>query len=448
MESRAGVRRFSQADAQRCLNNKKLVMFGNSNTRTLFIALESLLRGTPMMSRTAAKQMCDNSRTNHHCWTRIPTSGTRIQTDKHTMNLNASSDQKNEGILAVNGSISLRYFSYTKGLYDAELRDRLLREEAEEEQPPPLASRTLLRGSEKVEGALSLTSSSWRWPADIVIGNSGLNSIQLYDDPVWEKEHRGNTQNLARLVADWLLAPVATTGAMVANTSTATPSLKSSEVLAKSSSGGMRNRHEGAHEQKKGPLAHEAEAGDGNTEEEDDPGCDARQDVGMSDKVFLWHLTTPVCENQPHFRRYRYNAKHWRHRSLDAINKAVRRSNDYAWQAMRLAADMLTAATAGAAEQQQQAATKEGIRRRSDDTVGANHWSCDHRAPQGSKNRILVLDGWGMVAGSYNESSQDEFGGAEKGRWVRELCPYYDDPLHHRFMDREMVQLLLNSVCP
>ena len=302
--------RFSQEEALRCLANKTLVFFGNSNTRTLFIALESLLRNTPMMSRTAAKQLCDNSRTNHHCWTTIPI------------------DE------SVSSLVTLKYFSYTKGLYDEELPRKLAQEE----------------GTEHDGGR----------PADVVIGNSGLNSIQNFDDRVWEREHEASVPKMSSFIESILRDP-------------------------------RRNK------------SYEGTAR-----------CDQYNKSESSRPVFVWHLTTPVCENQPHFRRYRYNAKHWRYRSIETINKAVERSNAFATRSVNLAAE---------------SSTQRG---------GA---SCG--------GRVMVLDGWSMLAKSAMISAA---GGSDSSRRTRrdvmkDLCPYFDDPLHHRFMDREMVQLLLNKYC-
>lgn len=153
-------RRFTQREALRCLANRTIVMFGNSNTRTLFIALESLLRGTPMMSRTAAKQMCGNSRTNHSCWTSVHWS----DGPDGTVTVAASQPQTDRGAASF---VDLKYWGYTHGLYHEELDHKMAHEKA---------------------------------TADIVIGNSGLNSIQNYNDRVWAKEHAESIPKLRQFV--------------------------------------------------------------------------------------------------------------------------------------------------------------------------------------------------------------------------------------------------------
>lgn len=250
-------KRFNSDAAWRCLAGKQILMYGNSNTRTLYIALEALLRNKPMTSRVAAKQLCDNSRTNHSCWATI------------------------EGREGGRSPIQMQYVSYTGDLYhDKLLEDRL--------RQTPMVQ----RGS-----------------VDFIVGNSGLNMIQLQDDRILLENHKTNVPKLRRFV----------------------------ESLSNSS---------------KKPI-------------------------------FVWHTTTPVCENQPHFKRYRYNAKHWRYRTLDQINAVIAKSNEIASRVFSVA--MTT--------------------------------------------RVVVIDGWAMLMASAG------------------LCQYFEDPLHHRFLDREIVQIFLNEVC-
>lgn len=253
--------RFSQSDALKCLQGKNILFYGNSNTRTLYIALEALLRGAKMTSRVAAKQLCDNSRHNHSCWANV-------------------------SVGVVSGSvyrpIVMHYVSYVDDLFHESLPKKLAQ--------IPFVSRK---------------------EADFVIGNSGLNVIQLLDDAVFLRAHRANAAKLRSFSASF---------------------------------------------------------GDQAT--------------------FVWHKTTPVCANQPHFKRYRYNAKHWRYRTLDQINKAVASSNAIV-----------------------------------EETLIAR------------KPALLVLDDWSMVSRQVAHDQKD-------------LCPYFEDPLHHRFLDREVVQVFLNEVCP
>lgn len=59
--------------------------------------------------------------------------------------------------------------------------------------------------------------------------------------------------------------------------------------------------------------------------------------------------------------------------------------------------------------------------------------------------RVMLLDSYAMMmqrpAGGGGDAEA-----AGKSR-PQMLCPYFEDPLHHRFLDREVVQLLLNQYC-
>lgn len=255
-------RRFSQIDTLRCLSGKNVLFYGNSNTRTLFIALEALLRGAKMTSRVAAKQMCDNSKWNHSCWANVSIDS-----------LDDSDHFK---------PVVLHYVSYVDDLFHERLPKKLLEISFVKERR-----------------------------SDIVVGNSGLNMIQLQDDSAVLRAHRANAPKL-ELFSRTFFGPQST---------------------------------------------------------------------------FVWHKTTPVCANQPHFKRYRYNAKHWRYRSLEQINKIVASSNAVI-----------------------------------DATLVAKRPS------------LLILDDWSMIVNQSEEHRID-------------VCPYYEDPLHHRFLDRELVQVLLNEIC-
>lgn len=411
----ATPRRFTQADALQCLQGTSIVLFGNSNTRTLYIALEALLRGMPMMSRTAAKQLCDNSRTNHHCWTHIPGPGGG----------GAGGDISNS---SSSKGIALRYFSYTKGLYDDELRVKLAQAEAAEAHGLSSSSSSGHR-------------SAMRRPPDILVGNTGLNSIQLYDDPVWEQEHRRNQDKLAAFVADYTVPP------NVKGQQQQQQHVSSANAAAAPNSIPERAGHEAPCAATDGGGAPPSPPRDG----------DGQDGVPLKRRppLFVWHLTTPVCDNQPHFTRYRYNAKHWRHRRLAAINAAVVASNRHAVGAMEAAAQTTARhSTPGPGAPAHAAGQRSTVSPASTTSCARNASSLNSAAA----GRILLLDGWGMVTGT----SQLEAPGGDGEppaalpasrpphalpAWVPALCPYYDDPLHHRFLDREMVQVLLRHYC-
>jgi hypothetical protein len=102
-----------------------------------------------------------------------------------------------------------------------------------------------------------------------------------------------------------------------------------------------------------------------------------------------WHTTTRLCEHQKHFTKYKYNPKYWSGRSLPAMNAAVASSNALA--------------------------TK--------------------RLAEMTKPQVGVVDGAALVSPERAAASG------------LDICPHYDDPLHHRFLDRELVQIFLNAWC-
>jgi hypothetical protein len=109
-----------------------------------------------------------------------------------------------------------------------------------------------------------------------------------------------------------------------------------------------------------------------------------------------WHTTTRLCEHQPHFTRYKYEAKYWSGRSPAAMNSAIRKANELAVARLR----SITSAPSGG-------------------SVG-------------------IVDGGALV---------EPDGAAVRSAHRGGVCPHYDDPLHHRFLDRELVQIFLNAWC-
>lgn len=156
-------RRFSRDDAMQCLRGARLVFVGNSNTRTLYTALEALLRGTPMMSRLGAKQLCDNRQTNHSCWAVISGEG---------------ADER----------VSMHYISYIRDLYDAELEERVAK--------PFGFSKGL---SERTAD---------RHHRDVLFFNTGLNVIQGQHDSQWMPEHNKNAPRLGEFIRRFLVQGV------------------------------------------------------------------------------------------------------------------------------------------------------------------------------------------------------------------------------------------------
>ena len=276
-----GFHHYTQHEALTCLQGKYVLFYGNSNTRTLFTALEALLKNSSMMSRLAAKQKCDNSKYNHSCWTRVEGIPRELSAHRHRSSRieEGGADRAPAEGPTPYAPIHLFYWGYVHEIYHPSMEAKMESQKA---------------------------------IADVVIGNSGLNVMQKLPDGVWEKAQRKALPLLNRFARSFT--------------------------------------KEGS--------------------------------------VFYWHTTTPLCENQPHFRRYKYHPKFWSGRSLATMNRAVMRHNEIIRHGLELSA------------------------------------------------RVRLLDGAETVKGLVGEQ-----------RAVGLLCPHFEDPLHHRFLDREIVQLFLNDHC-
>lgn len=370
-------RRLTSLDALQCLSGKHVVLIGNSNTRTLMTALQALLLNTAMLSRMAAKQLCDNSQTNHSCSVVIsaddirsrwqlprqpppgPTPTSRVDRDDAQMSdasSNCSSVESRKlrrllGAPSVAGSfqaIRLDYYGYTQDGYHPSLKSKI---------PTHVRQR-----------------------ADLVIANSGLNTIQLQRDGAFES----NLRLVSERLFDFALTEFTSPG-----------------------------------------------------------------------RAWFWHTTTNICENQPHFRRYKYSPKYWMGRSVERVNEAVRRSNS-----------ILLAALASKQAEHESLLLQQKNPSKSANTppplpLGRN--STGYTLPPPPKVVIRVLDGGylsrtgipvprgdsppSLQVGMDPTSGPTTPPSVAAAGAVRSVCPYFEDPLHHRFLDRELVQLLLNNVC-
>jgi hypothetical protein len=274
------VRRFTRAEALQCLAGKTVLFYGNSNTRTLYTALEALLKGAAQISRLMAKQLCDNSKRNHSCSCTVLPDG---------------------GAPEAHAPIPLFYWGYVKDVYNPLMDDKM-----------------------KFQ----------KHTADIIVGNAGLNVMQLVKDGVWEKSLAAQLPKLSEFIDSF-----------------------------------------------------------------SKPG-----------RQFFWQTTTRICEHQPHFKRFKYQDKFWLGRSLNKMNTAVEKSNEVMRQFVLSRREGKAGATA-------------------------------------ARRSARLLDGAVMIdRGNGAGAERGEASPAAPHNAV--LCPFYDDPLHHRFLDVEMVHVLLNSVCP
>ena len=404
-------RRFDQLDALQCLSGRRVVLVGNSNTRTLLTALQSLLEGAPQMGRVTAKQQCDNSKYNHSCWLTIG-GGLKGELEGVSSTPETGSDES-VGAGRLSGSsagnrtrgiaraLLYRQRKFAKGsnsethedAYDGELNgasdaspsaraadDAALTPELlaaahaanaaispihlhyvsytgglySAELEERVAAPFFCPPSKRLDGSKSGSSNG----ADVIVMSVGLNFLQKVWDDVWRREHNDAVAPLAAFIARYLRS--------------GSQSPSSSHDL----------------------------------------------------PVFFWHTTAPLCRAMPQFRRYKYRRSNWQSRSLDDTNAAIDESNRFVLE------KVLPRSVALLAEDEGDAA-----------------------------GRLVAVDGHAMLSGA------DLTTPAAKARAARvvmgahrteatgpvgeidDICRLYDDPLHHRFFDRELVQVILNHYC-
>ena len=323
-------RRFSSQDARKCLDGTRVVFVGNSNTRTLYTALEALLRDTPMMSRLGAKQLCDNRQSNHSCWASIEGGGTT--------------------------STQLHYVSYVKDLYDSELEERVAN---------PFGF-----------GKRGVASQQRRSASEILFFNTGLNVIQGQHDPQWIPEHKKNAPKLEEFLTRYL------------RKSSMTP-----------------------------PPARMP--------------------------YFVWHPTTRLCPHQTHFKRYKYKPKVWRGRTLEQTNEAAAVSNSLIRPVVDRLRSIDSSSLALTEKEDGHMTTRSSSAGNADSRVQIIEGDEMLLAPE----VVLVAAGQQQPVPTLGESSPPSSSGTSGSKYPNHLCPLYDDPLHHRFYDREVIQVFLNRYC-
>ncbi|KAJ9465124.1 hypothetical protein DIPPA_01309 [Diplonema papillatum] len=118
-------REFDREAAFECLQGKLVVIYGNSNSRALYSALEGILKNKTITPRLEAKQTCENNQKNHSCGQDIALPGYR--------------------------NVSLFYWGYVKGVWSPKLPEFFKHQKH----------------------------------ASLVVGNSGVNVIQNTKEASW-----------------------------------------------------------------------------------------------------------------------------------------------------------------------------------------------------------------------------------------------------------------------
>lgn len=126
---------------------------------------------------------------------------------------------------------------------------------------------------------------------------------------------------------------------------------------------------------------------------------------------FVWHSTSTLCPNMPHFRRYKFKKGAWSGQTVDAVNAAVKQSNA------------------------QVVATQSG------------GFSFSQHVRHIDVESLLDSKRFAAALGS---SSSESFYAQFQARVKPETplhCRFFEDPLHHRFLDRATVDVLMTMIC-
>ena len=147
-ETRRGCvyRTYSREDAFRCLGGTSIVLYGNSNVRALYSALEGVLKDRPTTPRLEAKQTCENNRHNHSCGMEVS-----FDVDYTGDAVAAGAASAATQGRATYQNVSLFYWGWVNGAWGERFGSMFQHQQR----------------------------------ADLVIGNTGVNVIQKYTKAVW-----------------------------------------------------------------------------------------------------------------------------------------------------------------------------------------------------------------------------------------------------------------------
>eukprot|EP00755_Sulcionema_specki_P014066 Sspe_Gene.55692::Locus_30628_Transcript_1_1_Confidence_1.000_Length_1204::g.55692::m.55692 len=140
--ARCPYREFDQEQAFECLGGKLVVLFGKSNTRALYSALEGILKNKTITPRLEAKQACENNPKNHSCGMTVELPGYR--------------------------PVNLFYWGYARDVWEPRLAQLF----------------------------------QYQRHADVVVGNAGADAIQKHREWVWKNDYKNKIPSLNRMWKD------------------------------------------------------------------------------------------------------------------------------------------------------------------------------------------------------------------------------------------------------
>lgn len=386
---------FSREDAVKCFRGKRLLFIGTSNTRTLMTNIQARLEGTEQMTRVTAKQLCDNSERNHTCFVRLE-----------------------------NSDVELHYWGYKEDLYHSSLKARI----DSTYEPRRMRRRTRTTG----RNSNNSNNNNKKIPIDFVIMSTGINTIQI--DANWNSGGNSNRRKKMKQLQNWI----------------ASQWFPSSE-----------EEHDQPQQQQQ--------------EESTTPSQPLFQ--------FIWHSVSPVCPNMPHFRKYRFRKSKWSNQPAVEVvtNKGTRVMNTQMMELFfpSLASTSTSSSTSssmmlgnirfldsdGMLDILHQEDTTEIV----DVTTKMKQKSKKQKKSDEDTDDVHVL-GKTTGSGKPDEDVETDDTTAQQQHPLRlqypnymagkgvpsttssvyhfpKYCLYYEDPLHHRFLDRVIVDTLMTMVC-
>ncbi len=180
---------------------------------------------------------------------------------------------------------------------------------------------------------------------------------------------------------------------------------------------------------------------------------------------FIWHSVSPVCPNMPHFRRYRFRKSKWSNQPVDVVtNKGTKLMNSQMKELFfpaitdkKFLGKVRFLDSDGVLDHLDKEDETEVV----DMTQKRNKNNNDHEDSYQLQHQFKhlrypnYLAGKGIVVPSMSNTSKSKSAAAVSQQQQKDVnkktfpkyCLYYEDPLHHRFLDRVIVDTLMTMIC-
>lgn len=190
---------------------------------------------------------------------------------------------------------------------------------------------------------------------------------------------------------------------------------------------------------------------------------------------FIWHAVTPLCPNMPHFKRYRYRKSKWSGQTVEAASDATRAMNEQVVNGVFLQNYDVDSSHPKHANR---SLFMSHLRRSglhyldsSDAAFGLlrrltrdDKYNDDTTVITPAKKTKQFMSAEYLYDGAFSSGDllherrdksiktlkypSSMFGKSLPGSTnFPKYCYYYEDPLHHRFLDRAIVDVIMSMIC-